>query len=90
MVDIKNDLFKFSLNKEYDGPLPFFVICPLVDISESDNIKMWVLERSPEENNEIIDSLIIKAGLVEYDAYGFFRYNKGRHITDRFYVDLLN
>ena len=75
------------LNNEYDGDVPWFIrfakdsVLPMNEM-----VKMWVLERAPESHNEFIDSLIKKAGLYEYDAYGFFKYNKGHFITDKFYV----
>ena len=86
-VNIESDLFNFQLNSEYSGEVPWFVsyakdaVLPMNTM-----IKMWVLDRAPESHNEFIDSLIRKANLDEYDAYGFFKYNKGKFITDRFYV----
>ena len=86
-IDIESGVFEFCLNKEYDGEVPWFVrferdaVLPM-----SEMVRMWVMERAPESHNEFIDSLIEKAGLDEYDAYGFFKHNKGHFITDKFYV----
>ena len=86
-IAIEADIFNFKLNKEYIGSVPWFIqyakdaVLPMNEM-----VKMWVLGRAPESHNELIDSLIKKAGLARYDAYGFFKYNKGHFITDKFYV----
>ena len=86
-IDIESDIFNFILNKEYNGDVPWFIrFANDAVISMNEMVKMWVLERAPESHNEFIDSLIDKAGLDEYDAYGFFKYNKGHFIIDKFYV----
>ena len=46
-----------------------------------------MLERAPEPNYEWIDRLLDQVGIKEYDPYAFFKYNKGRFITDDFYVE---
>ena len=86
-VDIDNDTFTFTRNSKYQGCLPVFIEYPAVSMTESDSIKMWVMDRAPEPHNELIDSLIRKIGATEYDAYAFFKYNKGAYITDKFYVE---
>ena len=86
-VDIENDNFSFVLDSGYEGPLPSFLMYPPKTMSYSDSIRMWVMNRSPEPHYEFIDQAIKKAGLTEYDAYGFFKYNNGAFITDDFYVE---
>jgi len=85
-INISDDFFGFTKNESYTGPLPAFLYYEAV-IPMNENIKMWVLERAPEPQYLFIDALIEKAGLQKYDAYGFFRYNKGAFIQDKFYVE---
>jgi hypothetical protein len=85
-VDIDADIFSFQKNGTYSGPLPSFLAYPS-KMKESDKIKMWVLERAPDPNNEFIDALIKKIGETKYNAYSFFKYNNGVFITDKFYVE---
>ena len=88
-IDIEGDLFEFEPIPGYDGPLPFFLKSPNSPLSTSEKLKMWVLDRAPEPEYELIDMLIEKAGLKEYDAYGFFKYNGGKFNTDKFYVEVM-
>ena len=85
-IDIEKDNFAFEADPHYNGPLPAFLLYSngLMPIEES--IKMWVMERAPEPHNEFIDALVEKAGLDKYDAYGFFKFNQGKFITDKFYA----
>ena len=86
-IDIEQGIFNFKLNKNYDGDVPWFVRFANKAVKPmNEMVRAWVLERAPESHNELIDSLIKKAGLKDYDAYGFFKYNKGHFITDKFYV----
>ena len=85
-IDIEEDFFNFLENDKYTGDLPAFLYYE-TDIPMNENIKMWVIDRAPEPHYEFIDTLIKKAGLKEYDAYGFFKYNKGAFNYDRFYVE---
>jgi len=87
-VDFDNDKFNIDINERYDGPLPGFILHVDAPMPINERIKLWILERAPEPNYEFIDALIEKAGLVEYDAYGFFKYNNGQFITDKYYVEL--
>lgn len=84
-IDIDEDFFGFTKNERYTGKLPAFLYYE-AEIPMNENIKMWVMERAPEPHYLFIDKLIEKAGLTSYDAYGFFKYNKGAFIQDRFYV----
>ena len=86
-IDIENDRFSFEKNDAYAGPLPSFLLYESKHISPSDSVKMWVMDRAPEPHNELIDALIRKIGETEYNAYSFFKYNKGRFIGDSFYVE---
>lgn len=86
-VDFDKDVFEIEENSKYDGELPFFLLYPKSSMSLSEKIKLWITERAPESNYTFIDALIERAGLTEYDAYGFFKYNNGRFITDDFYVE---
>ena len=85
-VDIEADCFYFLKNADYTGPLPAFLMYANGGIPESDMVKMWVMGRAPEPNAEFIDALIEKIGETKYNAYSFFKYNKGAFITDKFYV----
>jgi len=89
-LDFINDEFSIEVNEKYNGSIPSFLRFEDAPMCIGDRIKLWVLERAPETNYEFIDALIEKAGLSEYDAYGFFKYNNGRFITDRFYVEPYN
>ena len=89
-VDIEQDYFDFDTNTKYNGPKPAFLAYPDAPMPLREQVKMWVLERAPEPHYEFIDVLIEKAGLTEYDAYGFFKYNKGQFIIDKFYVQALS
>ena len=86
-VDIENDFFDFESNPKYIGDLPAFLAFPNAPMPMKEKIKRWVLGRAPDTNYVMIETLIKKAGLKEYDAYGFFKYNNGEFITDRFYVE---
>ena len=86
LIDFDNDNFSFEMNNNYTGPLPFFLTDSDAPMPVDEQIKLWVTERAPEPNYTFIDALIEKAGLSEYDAYGFFKYNSGKFITDKFYV----
>ena len=86
LIDIDSDVFSFLKNDSYNGPLPAFLAYPS-EMKESDKIKLWVLERAPDPNNEFIDALIKKIGETSYNAYSFFKYNNGAFITDKFYVE---
>jgi hypothetical protein len=87
-VNVDDMSFSFDENLEYDSDKPFFLrrdfALPFEEV-----LKIWVLNRAPDTNYEFIDYLIEKAGLKEYDAYGFFKYNNGRYISDRFYFEPL-
>jgi len=85
-INIEEDIFSFTKNDKYTGDLPAFLFYE-TDIPMNENIKMWVMDRAPEPQYAFIDTLIEKAGLKEYDAYGFFKYNKGVFIYDKFYVE---
>ena len=89
-VDIENDHFGFEENDAYEGQLPTFLAYPDAPMPIDRKIKMWVLGRAPEPNYALIESLIKKAGLSSYDAYGFFKYNKGQFIPDKFYVEVID
>jgi len=89
LIDYEEDSYDFMKNRNYKGPLPFFLQFEDSLLSTSEKIKMWVLSRSPEQEYEFIDALIEKAGLEAYDPYGFFKYNNGKFIPDRFYVELI-
>ncbi|MCL1997895.1 MAG: hypothetical protein FWG65_03920 [Turicibacter sp.] len=86
-VDVAEDYFNIDINPNYDGPKPLFMAYPKAVMPLQEQVKIWVLERSPEPHYEFIDALVEKAGLDKYDPYGFFKYNKGRFITDKFYVE---
>ena len=86
-IDIEADVFSFEKNNLYTGSLPSFLLYGHGNMTESDSIKMWVTDRAPEPNNELIDSLIEKIGETEYNPYSFFKYNNGRFIGDLFYVE---
>ena len=88
-IDIEGDVFSFEKNAEYSGSLPSFLLCGHGNMTESDSIKMWVMDRAPEHHNELIDALIEKIGETQYDPYCFFKYNKGRFIGDLFYVEAI-
>jgi hypothetical protein len=88
-IDIDTDEFSFKPNPEYQRPLPAFLFYKSDKISENEQIKMWVMGRAPDPNNELIDALIDKIGETKYDAYSFFKHNKGVFITDKFYVESL-
>ena len=88
-IDIEVDEFSFEENNEYQGKLPAFLFYKSGAISKKEQIKMWVMGRAPDPNNEFIDTMIRKIGETKYDAYSFFKYNKGVFITDKFYVELL-
>jgi hypothetical protein len=81
--------FGFEENPEYDNEKPFFLRKDFA-IPFEEVLKIWVLNRAPEPDYEFIECLVEKAGLKEYDAYGFFKYNKGRYISDRFYFEALD
>jgi hypothetical protein len=85
-VDIDGDVFEFDVNENYTGALPFFLRYPDMPMEMGERVKMWVLDRAPDVDYEFIDALIEKVGLKTYDAYGFFKYNGGKFIRDRFYV----
>ena len=89
LVDFDNDRFEIDENPNYAGPLPFFLNCPGAVMPLPERIKLWITERAPEPNYAFIDTLVEKTGLKEYDAYGFFKYNHGRFITDKFYVEAI-
>jgi|GEM_PF-2213563 len=86
-IDESADTFSFERNAEYSGSLPSFLLYGHGNMSESDSIKMWVMDRAPEPHNEIIDALIQKIGETKYNAYSFFKYNNGRFIGDLFFVE---
>ena len=86
-IDEISDVFSFTPNKGYSGPLPSFLLYGHGKMTESESVKMWVMDRAPEPHNEIIDSLIHKIGETTYNAYSFFKYNKGRFTGDKFYVE---
>jgi len=86
-IDEPADSFSFSPNDEYVGPLPSFLMYPSKHISDNVSVKMWVMDRAPEPHNEFIDSLIRKIGETKYNAYSFFKYNRGRFTGDLFYVE---
>jgi len=87
LIDYDEDRYDFIRNKDYNGSVPYFLQCEDSMLPLSEKIKIWVLSRSPDQDYEFIDALIEKAGLTEYDPYGFFKYNDGRFIPDRFYVE---
>ena len=88
-IDIDADVFSFEKNPQYSGSLPSFLLYGPGNMTESDSIKMWVMDRAPEPNNELIDSLIEKIGETRYNPYSFFKYNNGRFIGDLFYVETI-
>ena len=85
-IDINKDNFAFEADPLYKGPLPAFLLYSNDLAPTEESIKMWVMGRAPEPHYEFIDALVDKAGLDKYDAYGFFKFNQGRFITDRFYT----
>jgi len=85
-VDINADMFSFRKNEEYEGKLPAFLVYVSEKMSESERIKMWVMERAPDRDNEFIDVLIEKIGETEYNSYSFFKHNNGAFNYDKFYV----
>ena len=87
LIDFKKDKFNFIQNPKYDGELPFFLEDPESSMPMEEQIKIWIENRVPERNYTFIDVLIEKAGLKDYDIYGFFKYNKGQFISDKFYIE---
>jgi len=83
-IDIHDDYFDFSTNPDYTGVMPFFTDDAPMPLP--DRIKLWIENRVPEQGYEFIDALIARAGLEKYDPFGFFEYNKGAFISDRFHV----
>lgn len=85
-MDVEQDFFSFEKNIDYDGLLPFFLKYTNNSMTPSERVKLWITERAPEPNYTFIDALIEKAGLKEYDPFGFFEFNKGAFNTDDFHV----
>ena len=85
-LDFDQNEFSIDVNSKYNGPAPSFIRHSDAPMPIGGRIKLWVLERAPEPNYEFIDTLIKKAGLDKYDAYGFFKYNSGRFLTDKFFT----
>jgi hypothetical protein len=87
-VDVDKMRFSFDENPNYDSDKPLFLRKDFA-IPFEEVLKIWILNRAPEPDYEFIDCLVEKAWLKEYDAYGFFKYNNGRYISDRFYFEQL-
>lgn len=82
-VDVDNDIWEYN-KKDGESDQPW---CAIFEAYEGYNpVKNWVLTRSPDENRPMMDILLQKAKMKEYDAYGFFRFNEGVFNTDKFYV----
>ena len=87
-VDCETDSYNFTENSGYSGSIPAFLrFKHEVNYPISDGLKVWIADRVPEPGYAFIDALIEKAGLKQYDAYGFFKYNKGKFMNDGFYIE---
>ena len=91
-INFDKDTWEWNDNLNYTGELPWFLVFlkhPKNTKSVSELLRMWVLGRALDPNNILIERTMKTAGLKRFCAYGFFKYNKGRYITDKFYcVDI--
>jgi hypothetical protein len=83
-IDEEQDIWRYT---EIPGDVqqPWFVLAGKA-YTEKD-VKSWVLNRAPEENYELISGVLEEMGLSTYDPYQIFLKNKGRFVTDNFYIE---